>query len=317
MNSKKIALIGSGQIGGTLALLASQRNLGKIILLDNFVGSAMGKSLDLAQMSSLSNNDTHFTASNDYKDIKDADVCIITAGFPRKDAMRREDLLANNIQVIRDVAQGIKTYAPSSFVIMITNPLDVMVYLFQKFSNLSTNKVVGMAGVLDSARFKTFIAEELGVSKKDVSALVLGAHSDDMVPLTRFCSVAGINLEELISMGMISKDKVEKVIKRTKNAGVEIIKHTNSSAFYAPAISALEICESYLFDQKRILPCSTYLQGQYGVNDLFIGAPIIIGKNGVEKIIELSLNEEEQKAFARSINSVKVLVDEAKSLLNL
>lgn len=318
MNSKKIALIGAGQIGGTLALLASQRNLGDIVLLDNFAGSAIGKSLDLAQMSSLSNNDAHFKATNNYEDIKDADVCIITAGFPRKDIMRREDLLTNNIQVIKDVAQGIKTYAPSSFVIIVTNPLDVMVYAFHKLSNMPAHKIVGMAGVLDSARFRTFIAEDLGVSKKDVNALVLGGHGDDMVPLIRFCTVAGIPLDELISIGLMSKDKLEQIIKRTKNAGGEIIKHlTHGSAFYAPALSAIEMCESYLFDQKRLLPCAAYLQGEYGINNLFIGIPIIIGKNGVEKIIEVRLNEEEKKAFAQSVNSVKVLVDEANSLLNL
>jgi malate dehydrogenase len=316
MSSKKIALIGAGQIGGSLALLASQRNLGEIILLDNFEGTAIGKSLDLAQMSSLSNNDACFKGSNNYQDIKDADVCIITAGFARKDGMSREDLLLKNIEVIKQVAEGIKTYAPKAFVIMVTNPLDVMVYIFHKLSGFDNNKVVGMAGVLDSARFRTFIAEEIGVSKKDVNALVLGGHGDDMVPLTRFCTVAGIHLDELVEMGLLSKDRLNYIIERTRKGGGEIVKHlANGSAFYAPALSAIEMCESYLFNQKRLLPCAAYLDGQYGIKNLFIGVPVIIGQNGVEKIIELRLDEQEKKSFERSVNSVKNVVAQAESMI--
>jgi malate dehydrogenase len=266
-------------------------------------------------MLSLSGNDTKIVGTSDYKDIKNADVCIITAGFPRKPGMSRDQLLENNFNVMKQVAIGIKTYAKNAFVIVITNPLDVMVYAFSKFSNIPSNKIVGMAGVLDSARFKTFLSWELGVSTKDISAFVLGGHGDDMLPLPRFSTAGGIPLTTLIEMGMLSSVKLNKMIDRTRKGRGEIVNLLKTgSAFYSPALSAIEMAESYNFDKKRLLPCATKLNGEYGVNNLFLGVPGIIGKTGIEKIIELKLTTKEQEGLKTSISSVKKVIDEIETL---
>jgi malate dehydrogenase len=307
MGRKKIALIGAGQIGGTLALLAAQRNLGDVVLFDVFGGVAKGKALDLDQLASLG-----------HCDIAGADVCIVTAGFPRKPGMSRDDLLTKNLEVIHQVADGIKQYAPSAFVIVITNPLDVMVWALHKRSGLPANMVAGMAGVLDSARFRAFLSWELGISRDDVHAFVLGGHGDDMVPLPRFSTAGGIPLPELVSMGMLKQDRLDAIIDRTRKGGGEIVALLGTgSAFYAPALSAIEMAESFLYDKKRMLPCAARLTGQYGVNDgTFIGVPVVIGAGGVEKIIEVRLNDEEKAAFAKSIESVKKTVNEAQILMS-
>lgn len=316
MSSKKIALIGAGQIGGTLAMLTTLRRLGDVVLFDVFEGTAKGKALDLSQMASLSHSDGKLVGTSDYKDIADADVCIITAGFPRKPGMSRDDLLQKNLDVIKQVAHGVKTYAKNAFVIMVTNPLDVMVYAFYKLSGLSPQKVVGMAGILDSARFRSFLAEELNVSRSDVSAMVLGGHGDDMVPLPRFSTVSGVPLTELVSLGLLKQDRLDKIIDRTRKGGGEIVELLgNGSAFYAPAYSAIEMAESFLFDQKRMLPCASFLHGEYGVDGLFVGVPVVIGKDGVERVIELNLTDDEKKAFDRSKTSVLKIVEELKTLL--
>lgn len=316
MTRKKIALIGAGQIGGTLALLATQRNLGDVVLFDVFSGTAQGKALDISQMSSRMMRDCHLSGTGDYKDIADADVCIITAGFPRKPGMSREDLLQKNLDVIKQVAEGIKTYAKNAFVVMVTNPLDTMVYAFHKLAGLAPNKVVGMAGILDSARFCAFLAEELNVSRQDVSALVLGGHGDDMVPMPRFSTVSGIPLTELVSMGLLKQERLNAIIDRTRKGGGEIVQLLgNGSAFYAPAISAIEMAESYLLDQKRVLPCAALLSGAYGVDGLFVGVPVVIGAKGVERIIELKLNDDEKAQFNNSKASVEKVVKELKTLL--
>jgi malate dehydrogenase len=311
----KIAMIGAGQIGGTLALLAAQKNLGDVVLFDVFGGTAKGKALDLNQLSSLQGYDAELSGTDQYADIAGADVCIVTAGFPRKPGMSRDDLLNKNLEVIHQVADGIKTYAPNAFTIVITNPLDVMVYALWKRSGLPEKMVVGMAGVLDSARFRTFLAWEMGVSREDVSAFVLGGHGDDMVPLPRFSTVGGIPLPELIEMGMLQKDKLDAIVDRTRKGGGEIVALLgNGSAFYAPAQAAIEMAEAFLHDKKRVLPCATRLSGQYGVNDLFIGVPVVIGAGGIEKVIEVRLNEEEKAAFGKSIDSVRKVCVEAKLL---
>jgi len=311
MSNKKIALIGSGQIGGTLALLSAQRNIGEIVLFDVFENVAKGKALDLNQMSSLYQSDCQLVGTNNYSDIKDADVCIITAGFPRKPGMSREDLLDKNFNVINQVAEGVKKYAPNAFVILVTNPLDIMVYSFYKKSGIDAKKIVGMAGVLDSARFKTFLSWELGISRKDITTMVLGGHGDDMVPLTNYSTVSGISLETLIDMNILSRNTLNEIIERTRKGGGEIVKLLgNGSAFYAPALSAIQMAESYLYDQKRLIPCAAFLNGEYGVKKLFIGVPTVIGKSGVEKILELPLSNTEQIALSKSINSVKKCVDE-------
>jgi malate dehydrogenase len=313
MATKKIAMIGAGQIGGTLALLAAQKDLGDVVLFDVFGGTAKGKALDLNQLSSLSGNDAELSGTDQYADIAGADVCIVTAGFPRKPGMSRDDLLNKNLEVINQVADGIKTYAPNAFVIVITNPLDVMVYALWQRSGLPKNKVIGMAGVLDSARFRTFLAWEMGVSREDVSAFVLGGHGDDMVPLPRFSTVGGIPLPELVEMGMMTQERLDAIIDRTRKGGGEIVGLLgNGSAFYAPALSAIEMAEAFLKDKKRVLPCAALLEGQYGVKDLFIGVPVIIGEGGIEKIIEVRLNDGEKAQFAKSIESVKKTCAEAK-----
>jgi malate dehydrogenase len=313
MARKKIAMIGAGQIGGTLALLAAQKNLGDVVLFDVFGGTAKGKALDLNQLSVLGGSDMQLSGTDQYADIKDADVCIVTAGFPRKPGMSRDDLLAKNLEVINQVADGIKTYAPNAFVIVITNPLDVMVYALWKRSGLKQNMIAGMAGVLDSARFRTFLAWELGISREDVHAFVLGGHGDDMVPLPRFSTAGGVPLTELVEMGMLKKETLDAIIDRTRKGGGEIVGLLgNGSAFYAPALSAIDMAESYLHDKKRVLPCAVRLTGQYGVNDLFIGVPVVIGAGGVEKVVEVRLNADEKASFGKSIESVQKGVDEAK-----
>ncbi|MDP2343404.1 MAG: malate dehydrogenase [Deltaproteobacteria bacterium] len=315
MATKKIAMIGAGQIGGTLALLAAQKNLGDVVLFDVFGGTAKGKALDLNQLSSLQGSDCELTGTDTYAGIAGADVCIVTAGFPRKEGMSRDDLLNKNLEVINQVADGIKQHAPNAFVIVITNPLDVMVMALWKRSGLKDNMICGMAGVLDSARFRTFLAWEMGVSREDVSAFVLGGHGDDMVPLPRFSTVAGIPLPELVGMGMLSQEKLDAVITRTRKGGGEIVALLgNGSAFYAPALSAIEMAEAFLHDKKRVLPCAVKLSGQYGVKDLFIGVPVVIGAGGVEKIIEVKLNDGEKAMFAKSIESVTKTCTEAKLL---
>lgn len=316
MTTKKIALIGAGQIGGTLALLASQKNFDEIVLFDVFADLAKGKALDLSQMASLNGSSSKIIGTGDYKDIEGAHAIIITAGFPRKPGMSREDLLGKNLEVINQVAIGVKNYAPRAFVIMITNPLDAMVYAFHKISGFDHSMVVGMAGMLDSARFRCFIAEELSVCKKDIYALVLGGHGDDMVPLPRFSTVSGIPLTELVKLNLLSQSRLDALIERTRKGGGEIVKLLGTgSAFYAPALSAIEMAESYFHDQKRLMPCATFLDGQYDTFGIFMGVPAIIGKNGIEKIVELNLNEEEKAMFNRSASAVKKVVDEVNTIL--
>lgn len=311
MNKKKIALIGAGQIGGTLALLSTQRNLGDIILFDVFDKVAKGKALDLNQASTLFPSECQLMGTNKYSDIANADICIVTAGFPRKPGMSRDDLLEKNLEVITQVADGIKTYAPNAFVILVTNPLDVMVYAFYKRSGLDKSKVVGMAGVLDSSRFRTFLSWELGISREDITTMVLGGHGDDMVPLTKYSTANGISLDTLIEINMLTSEKLDKIIDRTRKGGGEIVGLLgNGSAFYGPALSAVQMAESYLFDKKRLIPCAALLNGEYGVSNLFVGVPVIIGKEGIEKIIELPLSINEKQSLSQSIDSVQKCVNE-------
>jgi len=305
---KKISLIGAGQIGGTLAHLIGLKELADIVLFDVASGIAKGKALDIAQSSSVDGFDVRLIGTDRYEDIKSSDVIIITAGVPRKPGMSRDDLLGINLKIIRQVSEGVKKYAPNAFVICITNPLDVIVMAFQKYSKLPTNKVVGMAGILDSSRFKLFLSLELKVPVKQIEALVMGGHGDTMVPLTRYTKVSGKSLETLISEGKISKEKLNQIIQRTRDGGAEIIKFLEKgSAYYAPAASGVEMAESYLKDQKKLLPCAAYLNGEYGVKNLYAGVPVIIGAKGVEKIEELSLNEVEKKQFEKSISAVNNL----------
>ena len=305
---KKISLIGAGQIGGTLAHLIGLKELGNIVLFDVVSGIAKGKALDIAQSSSVDGFDVKLIGTDQYEDIKSSDVIIITAGVPRKPGMSRDDLLGINLKIIKQVSEGVKKHAPNAFVICITNPLDVIVMAFQKYSKLPTNKVVGMAGVLDTSRFKLFLSLELKVSVKQIEALVMGGHGDTMVPLPRYTKVSGKSLETLISEGKISKEKLDQIVQRTRDGGAEIIKFLKTgSAYYAPAASGVEMAESYLKDQKKLLPCAAYLNGEYGVKDLYVGVPVIIGSNGVEKIKELSLNNEEKKQFKKSIDAVNNL----------
>ena len=305
---KKISLIGAGQIGGTLAHLIGLKELGNIVLFDVVSGIAKGKALDIAQSSSVDGFDVKLIGTDQYEDIKSSDVIIITAGVPRKPGMSRDDLLGINLKIIKQVSEGVKKHAPNAFVICITNPLDVIVMAFQKYSKLPTNKVVGMAGVLDTSRFKLFLSLELKVPVKQIEALVMGGHGDTMVPLPRYTKVSGKSLETLISEDKISKEKLDQIVQRTRDGGAEIIKFLKTgSAYYAPAASGVEMAESYLKDQKKLLPCATYLNGEYGVKDLYAGVPVIIGSNGVEKIKELSLNNEEKKQFKKSIDAVNNL----------
>ncbi|TDH37683.1 malate dehydrogenase [Pseudohoeflea suaedae] len=310
MARNKIALIGSGMIGGTLAHMAGLKELGDVVLFDIAEGTPQGKGLDIAESSPVDGFDARMTGANDYSAIEGADVCIVTAGVPRKPGMSRDDLLGINLKVMEQVGAGIKKYAPNAFVICITNPLDAMVWALQKFSGLPTNKVVGMAGVLDSARFRYFLAEEFNVSVEDVTAFVLGGHGDSMVPLARYSTVAGIPLPDLVKMGWTSKEKLEQIIQRTRDGGAEIVGLLKTgSAYYAPAASAIQMAESYLKDKKRVLPCAAYLSGQYGVKNMYVGVPTVIGEGGIERVIEIELNKSEQEAFDSSVASVAGLCE--------
>ena len=315
MKRNKIALIGSGQIGGTLAHLVGLKELGDIVLFDIADGIPQGKALDIAESSPISTFDTNIIGTSSYEDIKDSDVCIVTAGVPRKPGMSRDDLLSINLRVMKSVGDGIKKYAPNSFVICITNPLDAMVWALQKYSGLPPENVVGMAGVLDSGRFSYFLAEEFNVSVKDVQTFVLGGHGDTMVPLVRYSTVGGIPIPDLVKMGWSSQKRIDQIVQRTRDGGAEIVALLkNGSAFYAPAASAINMAESYLRDQKRIIPCAANLSGQYGLKDIYVGVPTIIGNKGVEKIIEINLNEIEKLNFSKSIESVKNLIDACKKI---
>jgi malate dehydrogenase len=315
MARSKIALIGAGQIGGTLAHLAGLKELGDVVLFDIAEGVPQGKSLDIAESAPVDGFDAKYKGANDYSEIAGADVIIVTAGVPRKPGMSRDDLLGINLKVMEAVGGGIKQYAPDAFVICITNPLDAMVWALQKFSGLAPKKIVGMAGVLDSARFRHFLAEAMDVSVKDVTAFVLGGHGDDMVPLTRYSTVAGVPLPDLVKMGWLDQAKLDAMVDRTRKGGGEIVALLKTgSAFYAPAASAIAMAESYLKDKKRVLPAAAQLTGQYGVTGMFIGVPIVIGAAGVERIVEVELNADEKAMFAKSIASVQGLVDACKGI---
>lgn len=309
----KISLIGGGNIGGTLAHISAFKALGDVVLFDLAAGRAKGKALDIAQSKTLDGSDIKLMGTGSYADIKDSDVVIITAGIPRKPGMSRDDLVSTNAAVMKEVGEGIKKYAKDAFVIVITNPLDAMVYVVQKESGLPTNKVVGMAGVLDSSRFNYFLAEEFNVSVENVNSFVLGGHGDSMVPLIRYSTISGIPVPDLIKMGWSSKEKIDAIIERTKNGGGEIVALLETgSAYYAPAASAIEMAESYLHDKRKIMPCAAYLNGEYGQKGIYVGVPVIIGRNGVEKIVEIELNKEEQEKFNFSVDAVKDLVKSIK-----
>lgn len=313
---KKIALVGAGQIGGTLALLAGMKELGDITVVDIAEGIPEGKSLDIFQASTVEGFDAKLTGSTDYAQIAGADVVIVTAGVPRKPGMSRDDLIGINTGIIKTVGEAIKKFASQAFVIVITNPLDVMVWVMREVSGLPAHKVVGMAGVLDSARFRAFLAEEFKVSVEDVSAFVLGGHGDTMVPLTRYTTVAGIPVPELIKMGWTTQERINQIVQRTRDGGAEIVKLLKTgSAFYAPASSAIAMAESYLKDKKRVLPCAAYLDGQYGVKDLYVGVPVVIGAGGVERIVEIQMNTEERAMFDASVAAVRGLMDVTKPIL--
>ena len=306
---KKISLIGAGQIGGTLAHLIGLKELvNEVVLFDVASGVAKGKALDIAQSSSVDGFNVKFSGTDDYQDIKDSDAIIVTAGVPRKPGMSRDDLLSINLKIIKQVAEGIKKHSPNAFVICITNPLDVIVMAFQKYSNLPTNKVVGMAGILDSSRFKLFLSLELNVPVKEIKAMVMGGHGDTMVPLPRLTKVSGKPLLDLVNEGKITSEKLESINQRTRDGGAEIVKYLEKgSAFYAPAASGVEMASAYLNDEKKILPCAAYLSGEYGIDGLYAGVPVVIGKNGVEKIENINLDEKEKKEFMNSIDAVKKL----------
>jgi malate dehydrogenase len=315
MARRKIALIGAGQIGGTLALLAATKELGDVVIFDVVDGLGAGKALDLSQAGPVEGYDASLKGTTEYKDISGADVVIVTAGVARKPGMSRDDLLEINLKVMEQVGAGIAKYAPDAFVICITNPLDAMVWALQKFSGLPSQRVVGMAGVLDSARFRHFIAEELAVSVEDVTAFVLGGHGDTMVPLARYSTVAGIPLTDLVKMNWITKDRLEAIIQRTRDGGAEIVGLLKTgSAFYAPAASAIAMAESYLKDKKRLLPCAAFLKGEYGVKGTYVGVPVVIGANGVERVVEISLSGAEQKQFDKSVAAVNGLVEACKKI---
>ncbi len=315
MARKKIALIGAGQIGGTLALLSAQKELGDVVVFDVVDGVGAGKALDIAQSAPAQGFDVSLKGTTEYKDIEGADVVIVTAGVPRKPGMSRDDLLEINLKVMEQVGAGIAKYAKDAFVICITNPLDAMVWALQKFSGLPAHKVIGMAGVLDSSRFVHFIAEELGVSVEDVNAFVLGGHGDTMVPLTRYSTVAGIPLTDIVKTGWMSKEKLEEIVQRTRDGGAEIVGLLKTgSAFYAPAASAIAMAESYLKDKKRVLPSAVQLNGEYGVKGTYVGVPVIIGAGGAEKVVEIALNSAEQKAFDKSVAAVEGLIEACKKI---
>jgi len=309
MARNKIALVGAGQVGGTIALLAGLKELGDIVLFDIIEGVPQGKALDIVQGSTIEGYDAVIKGSNDYTDIEGADVVIVTAGIARKPGMSRDDLIETNAKVIGTVGAAIKKHCPQAFVITITNPLDVMVWVMREACGLPPRRVVGMAGVLDSARFRYFLAEELGVSVEDVSAFVLGGHGDSMVPLARYSTVAGIPLPDLVRMGWTTQERLDKIVHRTRDGGAEIVGLLKTgSAFYAPASSAIAMTEAYLRDKKRVLPCAAWLDGQYGVRDLYVGVPVVIGAGGVERIVEIALDRDEKAAFDKSVAAVRELI---------
>ncbi|MEM7270359.1 MAG: malate dehydrogenase [Pseudomonadota bacterium] len=315
MSRPKIALIGSGQIGGTLAHLAGLKELGDIVMFDIADGIPQGKALDIAESSPVDGFDAAMSGTTSYADIAGADVCIVTAGVPRKPGMSRDDLLGINLKVMKSVGEGIAEHAPNAFVICITNPLDAMVWALREFSGLPREKVCGMAGILDSARFRHFLASEFDVSVKDVTAFVLGGHGDTMVPLTRYSTVAGIPLPDLVKMGWTSQEKLDAIVQRTRDGGAEIVGLLKTgSAFYAPAASAIEMAEAYLKDQKRVLPCAAYVDGAYGLDGFYVGVPTVIGAGGIEKVVEIDLNKDEQAMFDNSVNAVKGLVSACKEI---
>jgi malate dehydrogenase len=317
MARKKIALIGAGMIGGTLAHLAAMRELGDIVLFDIVEGVPEGKALDIAQAGPIDDFDAKLKGTSDYADIAGADVCIVTAGVPRKPGMSRDDLLGINLKVMTAVGEGIRKHAPNAFVICITNPLDAMVWALREFSGLPHHMVVGMAGVLDSARFRTFLAEEFNVSVEDVTAFVLGGHGDTMVPVVEYSTVAGIPIPDLVKMGWTTQDKIDAIVKRTRGGGGEIVALLKTgSAYYAPATSAIAMAEAYLKDKKRVLPCAAHLSGQYGVNDLYVGVPCIIGAGGVERVVEIDLKPEAKSNFQVSVDAVKELLEACKQIDN-
>jgi malate dehydrogenase len=315
MARPKIALIGAGQIGGTLAHLAALKELGDVVLFDIAEGTPQGKALDIAESAPVDGFDAVLKGTNHYADIAGASVCIVTAGVPRKPGMSRDDLLGINLKVMKSVGEGIRDHAPDAFVICITNPLDAMVWALREFSGLPHEKVCGMAGVLDSARFRHFLADEFNVSVKDVTAFVLGGHGDTMVPLTRYSTVAGIPLPDLVKMEWTTQEKLDSIVQRTRDGGAEIVGLLKTgSAFYAPAAAAIEMAEAYLKDQKRLLPCAAHLSGQYGLSDIYVGVPTIIGAGGIERIVEISLDKSEKAMFDKSVDSVRGLVDACKGI---
>jgi malate dehydrogenase len=316
MARNKIALIGAGNIGGTLAHMIGLKELGDVVLFDVFGGVAAGKALDIMQSGPVEGFDSDMSGGSDYAAIKGADVVIVTAGFPRTPGMSRDDLIGKNAGVIAQVAEGIRTHCPEAFVICITNPLDAMVWVMKEKSGLPAHKVVGMAGVLDSSRFQLFLAQEFDVSVKDVTAFVLGGHGDTMVPLTRYSTVAGIPIPDLIKMGWTTQAKIDAIVERTANGGGEIVKLLErGSAFYAPAASAITMAEAYLKGKKRVLPCAAYLTGQYGIRDMYVGVPVVIGSGGVERIVEIELNATEKAAFEKSCAAVRELIDASRKLV--
>lgn len=310
MARKKISLIGAGQIGGTLAHLIGLKELGDVVLFDIAEGVPQGKGLDIAESSPVDGFNARYEGAQDYSAIKDSDVIIVTAGVPRKPGMSRDDLVSINLKVMESVGTGIKQYSPNAFIICITNPLDAMVWALQKFSGVPTNKIAGMAGVLDSARFRYFLSEEFNVSVEDITAFVLGGHGDDMVPLTRYSTVAGVPLPDMVALGWTTQEKLDKIVDRTRKGGGEIVNLLKTgSAFYAPAASAVAMAESYLKDQKRVMPSAAYLNGPYGVKDMFVGVPVIIGERGIERILEVTFTSEEKTMFDKSVASVQSLID--------
>jgi malate dehydrogenase len=316
MARNKIALVGAGQIGGTLALLSGLKELGDVTLVDIVEGVPQGKGLDIAQSSAIEGWDAAVSGSNDMKAIKGADVVIVTAGVPRKPGMSRDDLIGINTKVMAEAGRAIARHAPKAFTIVITNPLDAMVWVLREASGLPAERVVGMAGVLDTARFRYFLAEELRVSVEDVTAFVLGGHGDTMVPLTRYSTVAGIPLPDLVKLGWTSKERLDQIVQRTRDGGAEIVGLLKTgSAFYAPAAAAIQMAEAYLKDKKRVLPCAAYLTGQYGVDGLYVGVPVVIGAGGVERIVEIELNRAERTAFEKSVGAVRGLVEVASRML--
>lgn len=315
MARNKIALIGSGQIGGTLAHLIGLKQLGDVVMFDIAEGVPQGKALDIAQSSPVDGFDSQLSGANSYEAIDGADVCIVTAGVPRKPGMSRDDLLSINLKVMEQVGSGIKKYAPNAFVICITNPLDAMVWALQKASGLPQKKVVGMAGVLDSARFRYFLADEFNVSVEDVTAFVLGGHGDTMVPLVKYSTVAGIPLPDLVKMGWTSQARLDEIVDRTRNGGAEIVNLLKTgSAYYAPAASAIAMAESFLLDKKRVLPCAAWLNGEYGMKDIYVGVPVVIGSRGVERVVEIELAGKDREAFDKSAGAVQSLIDACKKI---